>query len=194
MKDLSGNGNNGVISNARWTWRGRFGRALSFDGQTSWVTVQDSPSLDLTTGMTLEAWVYPTTSQKPWAAVIMKEQPDQEAYRLTASSDQGQPASIIYSNSSENILRAGTSIAINGWTHLASTYDGATQRMYVNGVQVASRAQTGAIVTSNNPLRIGGDSIWDEYFQGLIDEIRIYNRALSPAAIQADMNTPVAAQ
>jgi len=47
---------------------------------------------------------------------------------------------------------------------LAATYDGVTQKLYVNGTQVASRAQTGVVATSNNALRIGGDSIWGQYF------------------------------
>ena len=71
------------------------------------------------------------------------------------------------------------------------TYDGATLRLYVNGVQVSSVARTGSIATSANPLQIGGDSIYGQYFQGLIDEVRVYNRALSQAEIQTDMNTAV---
>jgi hypothetical protein len=87
----------------------------------------------------------------------------------------------------------GTSpLTVNMWTHLAASYDGAAMRLYVNGVQVASRAQTGAIATSTDPLQIGGDSIYGQYFAGRIDEVRIYNRALSAAQIQSDMNTPVA--
>jgi len=49
-------------------------------------------------------------------------------------------------------------------------------------------------VSSTGALRIGGNNVWGEYFQGLVDEVRIYNRALSPAEIQTDMNTPLAAQ
>ena len=57
--------------------------------------------------------------------------------------------------------------------------------------QVSSLAVTGAITTSTGALRIGGNSIWGEYFSGLIDEVRIYNRALIAAQIQQDMATPV---
>src|SRR5262249_2201823 len=56
-----------------------------------------------------------------------------------------------------------------------------------------SLARTGAIATSTNPLSIGGDSIYGQNFAGLIDEVRVYNVALSAAQVQSDMNTPVAA-
>ena len=71
------------------------------------------------------------------------------------------------------------------------TYDRATLRLYVNGVQVASQARTGNIVTSASALLIGADSMFRHYFQGTIDEVRIYNVALLPSEIQADMQTPV---
>jgi PKD repeat protein len=82
-------------------------------------------------------------------------------------------------------------LAANTWTHLATTYDGATLRLYVNGVQVSSVAQTGNILTSTNPLEIGGDSIYGQFFRGTIDEVRVYNRALSPSQIRDDMNASV---
>jgi regulation of enolase protein 1 (concanavalin A-like superfamily) len=63
--------------------------------------------------------------------------------------------------------------------------------LYVNGVQVASQAQTGTIATSGNPLQIGGDGFYGQYFAGIIDEVRIYNRALSAGEIGMDMTTPV---
>ena len=72
------------------------------------------------------------------------------------------------------------------WTHLAATYDGTTQRLYVNGTQVATLALTGAIVDLDlRRCKIGGNSVWAEWFSGLIDEVRVYNRALSAAEIQA---------
>ena len=75
--------------------------------------------------------------------------------------------------------------------HLAATYDRANIRLYVNGVQVASRAQTAPIAVSTGKLYIGGDATFGQNFQGLIDEVRIYNRALSASEIQRDMNTPL---
>ena len=74
----------------------------------------------------------------------------------------------------------------------AATYDGATMRLYVTGRRCRARRRTGNIATSTNPLQIGGDSLYGQYFQGAIDEVRVYNVALTAAQIQTDMNTPIA--
>ncbi len=74
---------------------------------------------------------------------------------------------------------------------MTETYDGSTLRFYVNGTQVASTAHTGAITSSTNPLQIGGDSLYGQFFAGLIDEVRVYNVALTAAQIQADQTTAV---
>ena len=77
------------------------------------------------------------------------------------------------------------------WTHLATTYDGSEARLFVNGSLVATRAVTGAMPNSSRPLQIGGNRIWNEWFQGQIDDVRIYKRALSATELQSDMNTSV---
>jgi hypothetical protein len=192
VADRSANNNSGVITGATWVQTGRFGKALAFNGTSSWVTVADAPSLDLTSGMTLEAWVFPTATMTGWRTVMMKEQPGGDTYYLSANSDRGQPATGVYASGAMRQLNGGTTIAVNAWSHLAATYDGVTQRLYINGVQVASRAQSGPIATSTGALRIGGNSVWGEYFKGYIDEVKLYKRALSPAEIQADMLKAVA--
>src|SRR2546430_13959271 len=82
-----------------------------------------------------------------------------------------------------------TGLGLNTWTHLAGTFDGAMVRLYVNGELVASQAQTAALTATAGTLQIGADSYTGENFAGRIDEVRIYNRALSAAEIQTDMNT-----
>ena len=80
---------------------------------------------------------------------------------------------------------------LNTWTHLATTYDGAALRLFVNGVQVSTRPTAGPMTVSNGALRIGGNGVWPEWFAGLIDEVRVYGRVLTAAEIQADMNLAV---
>ena len=66
------------------------------------------------------------------------------------------------------------------------TWDGSVMRVYRDGVQVASHALTGAAPASDGPLRIGGNAIWPEFFKGVIDEVRVYDRALSASEIARD--------
>jgi hypothetical protein len=80
----------------------------------------------------------------------------------------------------------------NRWSNLAVTYDGTRLRLYVNGTQVSERSVTGAIKTTSDPLWIGGNRPYGEYFNGLIDEVRVYDRALTPSEVRAEMSTPIA--
>src|SRR5262249_49185592 len=88
-------------------------------------------------------------------------------------------------------ISSPSTISTGAWTHLAGTYDGNTFCLYINGNLMVSKAVKVSIDQSSNPLRIGGNSVWGQYFKGYIDEVRIYNGALSAAQIQSDMNTPV---
>jgi hypothetical protein len=141
--------------------------------------------------MTLEAWVYPTASMSGWDTVIMKEQTGGNAYALSANSDSNIPNATVNVGGTDRQLRAGSYLPANKWSHVAATYNGSTQRLYVNGAQVGARSQTGAITLSNGALRIGGNSVWGSYFNGYIDEVRVYNRELSQAEISADSKAAV---
>ena len=186
--DASGSGNTGTISGASRT-SGRYGGALSFDGVNDWVTVNDANSLDLRTSMTLEAWVRPTSTSY-WRTVVIKEQPGQLAYAMYSSTDSGRPSGHVFTTGDVG-LQGPSALPANAWSHLTTTWDGLTLRLYVNGTQVASGALAGTAVASTSPLRIGGNSVWAEWFSGLIDEVRVYNRALTPAEIAADRDTPI---
>ena len=188
--DTSGRSNNGTITNATWTAAGKFGAALSFNGTSSWVTVPDASTLDLTNGMTLEAWVKPT-ALSGWRTALLKEAAGSLSYALYAHASAPNPAVTVQIAGYDRSAVGTSPLPLNTWTHLAATYDGAQLRLYVNGVQAGSRAQTGNMLISTAPLRVGGNAVWTEFFAGLIDEVRVYNRALSAAEIQADMNAAV---
>src|SRR5262245_21976276 len=125
LPDLSGNNNNGTIANASWSTAGKYGGALSFNGSNAIVNVPDSSSLDLTTGMTLEAWVNPRALGNSWRTVLMKEQSADMVYDLYAHGSGGNklPTGEIYVGGARAVK--GTSqLALNSWSHLALTYDG----------------------------------------------------------------------
>jgi fibronectin type 3 domain-containing protein len=187
--DSSGNGNVGAITNATWSTQGRYGNALSFNGTNSLVRVASSASLNVTTGLTLSGWVRPSATQNGWRTIVQRET---DAYFMTASSDSpGRPAGGGTFGGVTPVIAAPAANPVNAWTFVAFTYDGATMRLYVNGTQVATRVANGTVQSVANPLSIGGNLPYGEYFAGLIDEVRVYNRALTPAEIQTDMNSPV---
>ncbi len=186
--DGSGSANAGTITGATRTTSGKYGSGLSFDGANDWVTIAGSESLDLTTGMTLEAWVYPTAASG-WRTLLLKEAPTGLAYALYLQD--GKPAVYVNLGAYDEGKVATASIPLNAWSHVAATYDGSTLRLYVNGSSAGSRSLPGALtVAPDHPLRLGGNSAWGEYFQGRLDEIRVYNRALTQTEIQADKDAP----
>ena len=140
--------------------------------------------------MTLEAWIYPTINSGT-RDVVVKEGLNVDIYNLYHRNFRGFPEGNVYVGGT-NRTAEGTALPINTWAHLATTYDGSALRLYVNGTEVATTTLSGAISTSAGAVRIGGNSIWGESFQGRIDDVRIYNRALSATEIQTDMSNPVA--
>jgi len=85
-------------------------------------------------------------------------------------------------------------LAANTWYYLAATYDGETLNAYTNGVLVTSNTSpSGPAASDPNPLTFGKHAAAPYYFQGTVDDVRIYNRALSQAELLSDMNTVVVA-
>ena len=189
VTDASGNGNAGAITNATWAASGKFGKALQFNGTNALVTVPNAASLQLSTGMTLEAWVNPSTVTANWRDAIYKG--NDNFYLEATSTNASKPDAGMIAGGSYADAFGTAKLTANTWSYLTETYDGSALRLYVNGTQVASTAHTGAIASSTNPLQIGGDSIYGQYFAGLIDEVRVYNVALTAAQIQTDQATPV---
>ena len=189
VTDASGNGNNGTIANATWAASGKYGKALQFNGTSALVTIPDSASLHLSSAMTLEAWVNPSTVNANWRDVIYKG--NDNYYLEATSTNASRPDAGMIAGGSYADAFGTSALPANTWSYLTETYDGTTLRLYVNGTQVASTAHTGAIATSTNPLQIGGDSLYGQYFAGLIDEVRVYNTALTATQIQTDEATPM---
>ena len=158
-----------------------------FNGSSSRVTVPDSPSLRLTTAMTLEAWVYPAVNNAAWRDVIYK---GNDNYFLEGTSDNGGQARCGHLDDPQSGLRHLGSAGEHLVAHRAHLRQGDTAPVcqWHAGGECCGDAN---IATSANPLEIGSDSIYGQYFNGRIDEVRIYNRALSATEVQTDMNTPV---
>jgi glucose/arabinose dehydrogenase/fibronectin type 3 domain-containing protein len=189
VADLSGNGNSGTITGATWA-AGRHGGGLMFDGVNDLVTVASAPSLNVGSAITLAAWIKPTAAQTGWRTIIQRQV---DNYFLNASNGNGAlvPAGGARVGSGLPVVTGTSSCSVGSWTHVAMTFDGTTMRLYVNGVQVASRASSGLIPSSSSPMYLGGNVPYGEFFRGVIDDAQVYNRALNPAEIQTVMGTPL---
>ena len=136
----------------------------------------------------------PTTVTSTWRDVI--EKGNDNYYLMGTSSHSSTPAGGVIAGGTHAEAFGTAALATGTFTYLAATYDGATVKLYAgttsaNLTLVGSKAATGAIVTSTSPLQIGGDSIYGQFFSGVIDEVRVYNTALTQTQIQTDMTTPI---
>jgi hypothetical protein len=161
---------------------GKVGGAFDFDG-TLHVEVPDSPTLRLAE-LTVEAWVFPTSSGD-FRALIARgsSKSDDDTWYLGLLGTVPQ-----FFSHGTHLLMAPSPIPLNEWTHLAITFDGKFKRLYVNGVQIASQVELGVLVydPANVPVTIGSDwafGLSSSNFNGRIDEISIYNRALGAEEI-----------
>src|SRR3989344_9316031 len=179
VADSSGRGNTGT--NVGGTWLDSYTNSgISFDGSSDkYVTTSDSNSLDINgTAITMSAWVKPTSTN--YGQIITKlnivstNMPwDIQLY----TNDYFYTAIKTDSNGFAEIRSANTA-SFGQWQHLVTVYNGTNIIFYVNGVQSSIGSQSGNIVTNDQNLYLGGIA-GGEVFLGSIDEIRIYNRALS---------------
>ena len=199
VADSSGNGNTGTINGATWTTAGRYGNALSFNGTTSYVDLGNPASLKLTGSMTWSAWIYATANPADDGQIVAKSG-DTGGWQLKTSPDTGSHTfgvGVSVDGTNQVQRYSNTIRALNTWYHVAGVYNAAARTLdiYVNGVLdngvlrgAVPAAQYDPAQNVNIGRRSGG-----YYFNGTIDEVRIYNRALSVSEIQSDMNTPVGA-
>jgi hypothetical protein len=190
--DSSNFGNDGTIYGASWT-SGRVGGALSFDGQNDYVDVGDVPTLDISSAITLEAWIM-TDSNETDTIISKDDDGSNREYYLGLSYDGFNPGRVRWALKTNVFATIDSSITVNDgqWHYIAATYDGQYMRLYIDGIEDANSpvTQTGLIPNTQVAFRIGAmsDVGYEQYFQGKIDEARAYNHALSLDEIIADMN------
>jgi len=192
--DESGNGNDGTVYGANLT-TDRFGvedSAYSFDGVADWIRVEDSVSLDISDELTLSAWIY-GESFEGIDTIVHKFSAYGLHYNHIAFQGQGaeNAVNLILNSGGWNLFNHPFQPEINVWYNITATYDGSYVRNYLNGNLEEDFEYDQPIQTSSGSLAfiiIGGwvdpaDPNRDQFFHGVIDDIRIYNRALSDAEI-----------
>ncbi|MFB0555852.1 MAG: LamG domain-containing protein, partial [Phycisphaerae bacterium] len=185
--DSSGNGLDGtLLGDPQWA-AGKIGGALDFDGNGDYVDCGNSELFDIVDELTVSAWIYLRSVPSDWRAIIAK---GDSAWRLsTNGSTQGMHFS--FTGGGRNYLRADsiTEIPFNEWHHVCGVYDiknGA--RIYIDGVEEATNPDTGGVDVDTFNVFIGENSeATGRYWDGLIDDVQVYNHAMTESEILAAM-------
>lgn len=181
-KDWSGKGNHGTIHGATKI-TAPWNQALSFDGENDYVDCGNDASLDITDAITISAWVYPREKSGSYRAVISKG--SNEVTPFDIRMDRTSSGNHIFGKlqtSAGSVNVPNTAINNNQWYHAVLLYDGIKVELFLNGQSKCSNPQTGTINTNAVNLMIGGNTK-SEFWNGSIDEVRIYNKALTAAQI-----------
>jgi sugar lactone lactonase YvrE len=197
------NDNNGTLHGSANFANGRVGKAFNFDGTTGYVSIGNPEALKLLavdetshTGITMDAWVKPNAlpSNGSLVAVATKWNSNNstgtsgDAYGLFLINNGGTLAALAQLNpGGAEVTLQGGNVPLNAFTHVALTFEtnSGSLALFVNGVQVNARIVDGSIVRSDVNVMIGreNDNTSPRFFAGLIDEVEIYNRALSASEI-----------
>lgn len=195
--DASGHGNDGVLINAG-RGQGAFRGTLELGGGgDSHVSVPGSPSLNrVEAQVTVAARVFPRTLRQGFTVVVSRQtgtllHPDQ--FFLGFGPEQG----VLHYKWHLGVENGGEGDCYEGvpepgqWVHMAGTYDGTTMRLFVDGHEIGSRPLTGRIRLDDNPVTLGGEENGptprdvENELDGYLDDVRLYDRALSPDEIWA---------
>ena len=196
VSDVSGNSADGTVVDATWT-DGKYGKALSFNGASSYVDLGKPASLQLTGSMTWSAWVYAAANPPDDGQIIAKSD-NTNGWQFKSSPDTGAHTFgvAVSENGTTHTQRYSKTVrSLNTWYYVAGVYDASARTLdiYVNGA-LDNGTLRGVVPSSQSNLDTNvtiGKRAGGFYFNGVIDEVRVYNRALSEAEIQADMNTPI---
>lgn len=197
VKDLSGQGNHGKVYGAvlkkigeeyYLKWKGDLikigGKALSFDGSGDYVDCGNDASLDITGAITVEAWIKVNSAGLSGHRRILSKREGSESWGYILSMTDGEPKFFIGNGSGNVAAAAGMTLEADKWYHIVGNWDGVdTNRIFINGTEKGSNTVT-SLASSPHNVYIGSDTDGNYCFNGIISEVRIYNRALSEKEIR----------
>jgi hypothetical protein len=175
--------NNGTLEGGVTFVPGEVGQAFMFDGSSGYVSIPDSPSLDsFGTNITIECWIMvnQNTPNADWTGIVTK---GNSSWRLQGTSG---AETVTFSADPNGDLIGNAEVNDGQWHHVAATYDGTNMCLYVDGTLDATQPASLPLATNSFPVCLGENPQAPPgyYFNGAIDEVAIYNRALSAEEIQ----------
>lgn len=183
LLDGSGLNNNGNMHSGHLL-TGVRGKGILMDGIDDYISIPDSPSLDVTTGLTLQGWIWLDPNALGSGTLFYKYKfvpnwplyNDGRGYVITVD---GQYLTVdLYGGYGTRVLMSHGPLDVEKWVHVTITYDGSFARIYLNGVEVANSPYSDGIAVNDEELKIGQLSS-GFFFRGMLDEIKVYDYALS---------------
>jgi len=195
--DSSGNKNHGKLEKgAAWT-RGKLDGGVLFDGLDDYLEIPTSETFNLNGALTVAAWYrHDGKSNADYGRIVGKAWPDAAAPFLVWALHldlAGQKAvfALTQSDKTATAVAAQQRLPAGQWCHVAGVFDPAGPKIiiYINGVKDGEKATKLAdVAVQNTPIRMGDDAVMNQRAKGAIDDVRIYNRALTETEIQALAN------
>lgn len=179
--DFSGEKNHGVIYGPKWI-DGPYGWSLDFDGSDDYVEVPHSASLDITSAITVMAWIKVDT-WGDYNQLVCKRDGTDASWTLEQNSTNKYFDFAIWDGGTADKATMTTTLSAGTWYYLAATYDGDTIKIYLNGDLAASTSHAGSIDSTTTPVNIGQLGDDTHWFDGLQTIVRVYNLALAGSVI-----------
>lgn len=196
VKDVSGNNLEGTLEGAVLSKDGKIGGCVYLEDSETFVEVEAVPELDITDELTIQAWFFPEESQGDSNLMGRRSAANVGGYCLQWSAQfTGAPQIETWINiggwqGSRN--KQTIKPALEEWHHVASTYDGDMIRQYIDGkLDVEFKPPNGEINSIEVVFRIGKAQTGLDGMVGYVDEVAIYNRALTAEEINQDMSNGV---
>jgi len=166
--------------------------ALHFDGVNDQIVVGNSAYFKASTALTMEAWIHPTGVGANGSGIIVNKEGE---YEFARYGDGTLRWALAFNTSSWSWINTGVVAPQDEWMHVAFVYDGTAMRLYTNGALATVQPATGQIldVSGLNDLRVGGRQGTSQFFEGGMDEVRVWTIARSAAEIAAGLNRPLPA-
>jgi hypothetical protein len=188
-QDATGNGNDGTLNGDPQWVPGKLGGALEFDGDGDYVDIGDDPIFNITGQITVACWIKVEQFTISWQAIFTMGDDSWRLQRQTTTDNLCWACTGVTGTPGDWWLYGDANVNDGEWHHAAGVYDGSKYYLYVDGELDASKDTSGTMSISSYPVFIGANAQQSgREFQGLIDDVRVYKRALSDVEILGVMS------